>query len=265
MNILQRNNVHQAGSGRQTIMFGHGFGCDQTVWQNIVPYFKEDYQVVLFDYVGSGNSDKSVYSAEKYNSLHGYAEDVIDVCDALGLQKIIFVGHSVSGMIGALASMKRPELIEQLIMIGPSPRYINEPGYQGGFDRSDIDELLDMMEVNYREWAKYLAPVASKNEDRPEVTERFEELLNANDPVIARQFAEVTFTSDIRSDLPNVTVRTLVLQTKEDAIVPGEVSEYIVEHIPNSSLVVMDAKGHNPHLSHPYETVLAIKEFLEKA
>ncbi|AXI00497.1 alpha/beta hydrolase [Sporosarcina sp. PTS2304] len=260
--IIKRNNVHIIGSGKQTIVFAHGFGCDQSVWKKVVPAFEDDYRIVLFDYVGSGQSDKMAFSTDRYNSLHGYAQDVIDICDALDLQNILYVGHSVSGMIGVLASIKRPELIEKLMMIGPSPHYLNEPDYYGGFEREDIDELLDMMEMNYKEWAKYLAPLAMKNEDRPHLSEEFETMLYTNDPGIARNFAEVTFTSDIRADLPNVTVKTLIMQPIEDSIVPIEVGKYINDRIPNSELVIMQAKGHNPHISQPEETIKEIKRFI---
>ena len=261
--IVTRNHVQTSGSGEKVIVFAHGLGCDQTVWKNVIPAFVADYRIVLFDYVGSGRSDKSAYSPDRYNSLHGYAQDLIEVSEALQLKNIIFVGHSVSGMIGALAAIKRPELIDKLIMIGASPHYLNEADYHGGFERDDIVELLDMMEINYKEWAKYLAPIAMPNEESPELTAEFESMLNANSPGIARQFAEATFMSDHRTDLPNIPVQTLIIQTKEDAIAPLEVAQYLNEHIPDSELVIMEtAKGHNPHISHPAETVRAIKQFI---
>jgi sigma-B regulation protein RsbQ len=227
-----------------------------------VPAFEPNYRVVLFDYVGSGRSDKSAYSRDRYNSLYGYAQDVLDVCDALELENIIYVGHSVSGMIGTLVSIKRPELFEKLIMIGPSPHYLNEPDYYGGFQEEEIHELLDMMETNYLEWSKYLAPIAMQND---EYVGDFEALLNANDPVIARQFAEVTFFSDHREDVPKIPVRTLILQTSADAIAPPEVAQFLHEQIPGSELVMMKtAKGHNPHISQPEETVQEIRRFIEE-
>ncbi|WP_252504353.1 alpha/beta fold hydrolase [Sporosarcina sp. Marseille-Q4943] len=260
-NILDRNYVHVSGSGDQTIMFAHGFGCDQTVWNNIMPAFEPDYRVVLIDYVGSGRSDKSAYSRDRYDSLYGYAQDVIDVYDALELESIIYVGHSVAGMIGTLVSIKRPDLIEKLIMIGSSPHYLNEPDYYGGFEEEDIHELLDMMETNYLEWAKYLAPIATQND---ELAEDFEARLKANDPAIARQFAEVTFYSDHREDLPKISARTLILQTSTDAIAPPEVGQFLHEQIPGSELVMMKtARGHNPHISHPEETVQEIRRFID--
>ena len=262
IDIKKRNAVRITGSGEQTIVLAHGFGCDQTVWSNIIPAFKDNYRIVTFDYVGSGLSDKTAYSADRYDSLSGYAQDVIEVCDALELQNIIYVGHSVSGMIGVLTTVQRPDLMDKMIMIGPSPHYLNESDYNGGFEREDIDELLDMMEMNYKEWAKYLAPLSMKNEDRPELSDDFETMLATNDPDIARQFAEATFLSDVRQELPKVSTKTLILQPTEDSIVPIEVGEYIQKHIPNSELVIMKAKGHNPHISHPEETIEDITSFI---
>lgn len=261
-NVIKRNNVNIVGNGSETIIFGHGFGCDQLVWKEVIKEFEAHYKVVTFDYVGSGQSDKSVYSKERYSSLHGYKQDLLEVCDSLEANRFIFVGHSVSGMIGMLASIERPELFSRLVMIGPSPHYLNEPGYQGGFDKGDISELLDMMEVNYKEWAKYLAPVAMSNEDRPELAENFEKLLCSNDPKIARQFAEVTFMSDVREELGKVSVPTLIMQTQYDAIAPLEVGRYVHGRIPESRLVIMDAMGHNPHISDAEETIAVIKEYL---
>lgn len=260
--ILKRNNVRITGQGEKTIVFGHGFGCDQQVWNNTITDFEKDYRVVTFDYVGAGSSDKKAYSKERYSTLGGYKQDLLEVCKSLEVEGILFVGHSVSAMIGMLASIERPELMEKMIMIGPSPYYMNEPGYNGGFERADIDELLDMMETNYMEWAKYLAPVVMQNEQRPKLTEEFEHLLCSNDPMIARQFAEVTFTTDLRDQLEKVTVPTLILQTKFDAIAPAEVGQYVHDHIQGSQLIVMEAVGHNPHLSDSGETVHHIKAYL---
>lgn len=261
--IVKRNNVKLRGYGRQVLVFGHGFGCDQYVWNEIAPAFENKYRVVLFDYVGSGKSDKSAYSAERYSTLHGYKKDLLELCDALELEDVVFIGHSVSSMIGMLASIERPGLMDKLVMIGPSPFYINEDGYYGGFERSDIDGLLDLMETDYKEAAKYLAPVVMQNEDRPELAEEFERVLCSNDPVIARQFAEVTFKSDVRPELGEVAVPTLILQPHFDAIAPPDVGRYVHEHIEGSQLVVMEAKGHSPHISDSQETIAHIQSFLD--
>ncbi|GKV56882.1 sigma factor SigB regulation protein RsbQ [Sporosarcina sp. NCCP-2222] len=262
MSIKQRNHVTVLGNGEKTIVFAHGFGCDQTVWNRIGPAFEKDYRIVLFDYTGSGRSDKSLYSSERYSSLDGYALDLVEIADEMNLSDVIFVGHSVSSMIGAIASIQRPHLMDRLIMIGPSPHYMNDGDYKGGFEREDINELLDMMELNYKEWAKYLAPVVMKNEERPELASNFERTLSENDPVIARRFAEVTFTSDLRDRLAQVSVPTLILQTREDAISPIEVGEYVHEHIKGSEFVLMNARGHNPHISDPEETIQVIRDYL---
>lgn len=263
-NVMTRNNVKVIGAGEQTIVFAHGFGCDQSMWQYIAPSFEGDYRIVLFDYVGSGNSDLHAYRAEKYSSLHGYVQDVLDVMEALELRDVIFVGHSVSSMIGMLASIKCPEYFDKLIMIGPSPRYLNEgEHYVGGFDLSDINELLDMMEMNFTGWASFLAPIAMNNPDLPQLTKELEQSFISTDPVIAREFAEVTFLSDHRSDLSKSTIPTLIMQCSDDSIVPLDVGEYLHSHLKNSTLRIMEAKGHYPHISHPAETITLIKEYLQ--
>jgi sigma-B regulation protein RsbQ len=262
-NILVRNNVRVFGQGTQPMMFAHGFGCDQNMWRFVTPDFEEDYRIVLFDYVGSGKSDLQAYSAERYGDLNGYAQDVLDICAALGLTDVIYVGHSVSSVIGMLASIREPERFERLILIGPSPCYINDPpAYVGGFERADIEGLLDVMEKNYIGWASFLAPVVMKNPERPELTRELGESFCSTDPKIARRFAEVTFFSDNRSDLPKVTIPSLIMQCSDDAIAPLGVGDYLRRHLPQSTLRVMRATGHCPHMSHPEETTQIIKEYL---
>lgn len=260
--IQQRNHVRVFGKGKKTIMFAHGFGCDQQVWHRITPAFEKDYQVVLFDYVGSGYSDKHAYQLDRYKTPAGYASDVLEICDAFDLRDVIFVGHSISGVIGLLASIERPELFDKLCLIGSSPRYINEPGYAGGFEEDDIDDLIEMMERNYKEWAQYLAPIASKNTDRPALTEEFEAYLMANDRQIVKHFCEMTFKIDVRDQLEKVETPSLLLQSQDDTIVPYEISRYMHEKMKNSKLVLMQATGHNPHLSAPEEVIQYIKEFI---
>ncbi|WKA54736.1 alpha/beta fold hydrolase [Planococcus shixiaomingii] len=262
--VIKRYNVSLSGHGDKVLVFAHGFGCDQYVWKKVAPAFEMKYRVVLFDYIGSGKSDKSAYSAERYSTLHGYKEDLLNLCDALQLKNIVFIGHSVSSMIGALAAIERPDLIKNLIMIGPSPHFLNEPGYEGGFEKETIDGMLEMMEVDYEGWAQFLAPVIMQNGDRPHLTEEFEQVLCSNDPVIARHFAAATFLADVRTDLEKVTVPTLILQTKEDAVAPVAVGEYVHSKIPDSEFTLMEATGHNPHVSHAEETIAKIKEYLEK-
>src|ERR1043166_8285362 len=225
--VQRRNNVVVRGRGTEPMLFAHGFGCDQTMWRFVTPAFERDYRIVLFDYVGSGKSDLSAYDSEHYATLNGYAQDVLDICEALDLQDVVFVGHSVSSMIGVLAANRAPERFSRLVMVGPSPRYINDVGYIGGFERADIEGLLDLMERNYLGWASYLAPVVMKNDARPELTQELRESFCSTDPKIARRFAEATFFSDNRADLAKVRIPSLIMQCSEDAIAPVEVGSYL--------------------------------------
>ena len=261
-NILERNNVKIFGSGTEPLMFAHGFGCGQNMWRFMTSAFEEDYRIILFDYVGSGKSDLKAYRPERYATLEGYARDVLEICDALDLKDVIFVGHSVSSMIGALASIKRPELFKHLIQIVPSPCYINDADYVGGFDRADIEGLLDMMDKNYIAWANFLAPVIMKNSDRPELGQELEESFCSTDPLIARRFAEATFFSDNRADLSKVKTPSLIIQLTDDAIAPVAVGDFLHKNIPNSTLRLLEASGHCPHMSHPQETIGIIKDYL---
>lgn len=262
--ILTRNNVKISGDGAQSILFAHGFGCDQNMWRYIVPEFEKDYRVVTFDYVGSGGSDLTAYSPEKYGELSGYAQDVLDICDALELEDVIFVGHSVSCMVGVLASIERPGLFEKLIMLGPSPCYINQTDYVGGFERTDIEGLLDLMDKNYLGWASFLAPVVMKNPERPELGQELEKSFCSTDPKIARKFAEATFYSDNRTDLPKLKTHSLIVQISDDNIAPVSVGEFMHRKLPGSVYHLLEASGHCPHMSHPRETTLIIKEFLAR-
>jgi len=262
-NIIYRNHVKISGNGKQTILFANGFGCDQTMWRSVAKEFEEDYRVVLFDYVGSGKSDIQAYDSNRYNDLSGYAQDVLDICEALELKDVIFVGHSVGSMIGALASIAQPERFERLILVGPSPCYLNDPpNYFGGFTREDLLGLIDMMERNYIGWAKFFAPTVMNNSDRPELTEELEESFCSTDPIIARQFALATFFADNRSDLSKVSVPSLILQCSQDVIASYEVGQYVHQQLHNSIFTLMKATGHCPHLSHPEETISHIRQFL---
>ena len=260
--VRARNNVVTRGQGTQPMLFAHGFGCDQHMWRFVTPAFEEDYRVVLFDYVGSGKSDWSAYDPQRYSTLDGYARDVLEICAELDLRDVIFVGHSVSAMVGVLAANEEPERFADLILIGPSPRYINDSDYVGGFERADIEALLDTMERNYLGWASFLTPIIMKNPERPELARELEASFCSTDPEIARRFAEATFFADNRADLPKVRVPSLVLQCSEDAIAPTEVGEYTHRHLPGSTLRVMKATGHCPNLSHPEETIRLVKNYL---
>jgi sigma-B regulation protein RsbQ len=262
--VLKRNNVKVSGRGERPLMFAHGFGCDQNMWRFVAPAFEDDFRVVLFDYVGSGKSDLRAYDPRRYSTLDGYARDVLDVCHALNLSDVIFVGHSVSSMVGVLASVKAPRLFSRLILVGPSPRYVNDPpDYFGGFEREDILGLLDLMEKNYVGWASFLAPVVAKNPERPELAGELRESFCSTDPRVARRFAEATFLADNRGDLAEVRVPSLIMQCSEDAIAPLEVGDYLSRHLPGGTLRVLEATGHCPHMSHPEETVRVIREYLK--
>jgi sigma-B regulation protein RsbQ len=264
--ILKRNNVRVFGDGTQPMLFAHGFGCDQNMWRFVTPAFEHDYRIVLFDYVGSGKSDLDSYDERRYATLNGYAQDVVDVCKALDLHDTIFVGHSVSGMIGLLAALDEPDRFERLIMVGPSPRYINDPpAYIGGFDRTDIEGLLDMMDKNFIGWAGYLAPAIMQNPEHPEFTKELEESFCSTDPRIARQFAEATFFADNRRDLARVSHPVLIMQCSDDIIAPLAVGSYLSNAMPGSTLKVMKATGHCPHVSHPEETIEVIKDYLQSS
>lgn len=263
--VLTRNNVQITGNGTQPMLFAHGFGCDQNMWRFVTPAFANDYRIVLFDYVGSGKADVSAWDPHRYSTLNGYAQDVLDIIEALDLRDIIFVGHSVSSMIGVLAANKAPERFSKLIMVGPSPRYINDGDYVGGFEQKDIEGLLDLMDRNYIGWANFLAPVVMKNDDRPELTQELHESFCSTDPKITRRFAETTFFSDNRADLARVRVPSLIMQCSEDAIAPVEVGNYLHRALPQSTLRMMKATGHCPHVSHPEETIEAIASYLNAA
>lgn len=263
-NILARNNVTVYGQGEQPMLFVHGFGCDQNMWRFVTPAFAEDYKIILFDYVGSGQSDLQAYQPDRYAELNGYTQDILEICEALALNQVILVGHSVSCITGLLAAIQKPEWFEHLILIGPSPCYINDPpDYIGGFERQDIEALLDIMEKNYLGWASFLAPLIMKNPEHPELTQELQESFCSTDPVIANRFARTTFYSDNRSDLANVTVPSLILQCAEDAIAPTEVGEYMHRQLARSTFKQMQATGHCPHMSHPQEVIKLIKEYLD--
>lgn len=263
--VLARNNVKVFGSGTQPMLFAHGFGCDQNMWRMMTPAFEQDYRIVLFDYVGAGRSDVTAWDAERYSTLDGYASDILDVVEALDLRDVVLVAHSVSSMIGVLAANRAPDRFAQIIMVGPSPRYINEEGYVGGFERQDIEGLLDMMDQNFVGWANFLAPAIMKNAERPELGQELTDSFCSTDPVIARRFAEATFFSDNRADLPKLTVPSLVLQCSEDMVAPDAVGDYVHRVTPNSTLRVLSATGHCPHMSHPEETIAAIRDYLGSA
>jgi sigma-B regulation protein RsbQ len=261
---LSRHNVHVVGSGTVPMVFAHGFGCDQNMWRLIVPAFERDYRIVLFDYVGHGGSDVRAYDPAKYRSLDGYAEDVLELCRELDVRHGVFVGHSVSAMVGVLASLREPDRFDSIVMVGPSPAYIDDPeaGYVGGFRREDIDALLESLDSNYLGWSAAMGPVIAGTPDRPEVGDELTRSFCRTDPKIAKAFARATFLSDNRKDLERVAARCLVLQCSNDVIAPEGVGRFVHERLPRSELVLMQATGHCPHLSAPDETIAAMQAFL---
>jgi sigma-B regulation protein RsbQ len=265
VSAIRRNNVTVCGRVEgQPMVFAHGFGCDQNMWRYVWPAFAEDYEIVLFDHVGMGGSDVRAYDPDRYSSLGGYAQDVLDICRELELEDVVFVGHSVSAMIGLLASIEEPDRFDRLVLIGPSPRYLDDEGYVGGFGRADIEGLLQSLESNYLGWSSVMAPVIMGNPDRPELGEELASTFCQADPEIARQFAHVTFLSDNRDDLGRVTTPALVLQCSDDVIAPDEVGRYMHRRLAGSRFVQLAATGHCPNLSAPEETVAAIASYLSE-
>ena len=263
MGVRTRNHVQVSGQpGGRPIVFAHGFGCDQNMWRFVAPEFEADHWVVVFDYVGAGGSDLAAYDPERYASLDGYATDVVEIAEELDLEDAIFVGHSVSSMVGVLAAKRVPGRFGKLVLVGPSPRYIDDDGYTGGFSREDIEELLESMDANFLGWSSAMAPAIMGNADRPELGEELTESFCRTDPEIAARFARATFLSDNRADLPGVGVPTLVLQCSDDVIAPDAVGEYVHRQIPGSRFVKLAATGHCPNLSAPRETTAAIRAFI---
>ena len=263
MSAARRNNVtiHGVPDG-PPMVFAHGFGCDQAMWRFVWPAFADEYRIVLFDHVGYGGSDTSAFDPRRYSSLGGYADDVLAICDELDLSDVVFVGHSVSAMIGVLAAAERPERFAKLVLVSPSPRYLDDEGYVGGFTEEDVQGLLDSLESNYLGWSSAMAPVIMGNPDRPELGEELTNSFCRTDPEVAATFARATFLSDNREDLPKIRTPALVLQCSDDAIAPQAVGEYVHERLPDSRYRLLDATGHCPNLSAPQETVAAIEEFL---
>ncbi|TCD08549.1 alpha/beta hydrolase [Pedobacter frigidisoli] len=260
--ILIRNNVKILGEGSQVIIFAHGFGCAQSSWKFMTDAFLEDYRVILFDYVGSGESDITQYNHFKYSTLDGYACDVVEIIEALDLIDVIFVGHSVSSMIGMIAALQKPKAFKKLVFIGPSPRYLNDRDYIGGFEASDIELIFSQIADDYADWAKGIAPVVMDNDDKPELTNFLLECFEQTEPSIALSFAMATFKTDCRERLKDLTIPSLTLQSSADPMVPTSAVEYIYANTPKNFLVVMEATGHYPHICEPDETIREIKEFI---
>lgn len=266
MSAASRHHVTVSGpEGAPVMLFAHGFGCDQNMWRHVAPAFSHDFRVVLFDHVGAGASDLTAWDPEKYSTLDGYASDVLDIIHELDLREVIFVGHSVSAMVGVLAHLAEPDRFASLVMVGPSPRYIDTEGYRGGFSEADIQELLESLASNYLGWSTAMAPVIIGNPERPELGLELTESFCRTDPAVARVFARTTFLSDTRDELRGVRVPTLVLQCSDDVIAPVEVGTYVSAAVADSTLVILEATGHCPNLSAPEETIAAISAFVRPA
>ncbi|WP_165986891.1 alpha/beta fold hydrolase [Streptomyces sp. YIM 98790] len=262
MDVLRRNHVRVTGRpDGPPLLLAHGFGCDQNMWRLVTPRLAPDFRILLFDYVGAGDSDLSAWREERYSSLEGYAQDIIEVLHALDPGPVVYVGHSVSAMTGVVAALREPELFSRLVLLTPSPRYLDDTGYRGGFSRQDIDELLESLESNYLGWSSRMAPVIMDTPDRPELQEELTNSFCRTDPAAARAFARATFLSDNRADLRQVTLPTLVIEAAHDSLAPREVGAYVRDAIPDSTLVTLDARGHCPHLSAPGATAAAIAAF----
>ncbi|MEC4720914.1 alpha/beta hydrolase [Noviherbaspirillum sp. CPCC 100848] len=264
VNPFQRNNVSQHGDGNIAMVFAHGFGCDKNMWRFVWPAFESQFRIVLFDHVGAGRSDTSEFESRKYASLERYADDVLEICAGIDAENIIFVGHSVSATIGALASIKAPDLLSRLVMVAPSPCFINDRDYVGGFDRDTMDRLLDFLDENFEAWASAIAPTVMGNLDRPELGAELTQSFCRMEPEIAKHFARLTFNSDHRSDFAKVEIPTLVMQCSQDAIAPDAVGLYVQQCIKGSHFVQLKATGHCPNMSAPDETIHAIRKFLNE-
>ncbi|OYU38141.1 MAG: alpha/beta hydrolase [Pseudorhodobacter sp. PARRP1] len=261
--FVSRHKAKISGSNGPTLLFAHGFGCDQSVWRSILPSFEEQYRVVVFDHAGAGGSDRSAYDSYRHSSLAGYAEDVIALCEELMSDRVVMIGHSVSSMIGALAAIQRPDLFSHLLMIGPSACYVNDGDYLGGFDRPELEQFLDLLEANFQGWGTALAMLSMGNRERPELADALRDRICRTDPVIAGVFARVTFFSDLRADLPLLMTPTTILQCRDDPISPEAATAFVNANVRDSRLVQVNASGHCPHISHPDELIQAVRLALE--
>lgn len=265
MNVLDRHNVRRLNAGHpRAIVFAHGYGCDQQVWRQVAPAFEADHEVLLFDYAGCGGADLAAYDLQRHGSLLGHAQDLIAVCEAAGLDRPVLVAHSVSTMIGVVAARLRPDLFSALALVAPNPCYVNQPGYVGGFEADDIDELLDTLDSNYFSWARMMAPVIMGHADRPELGQALANSFCATNPAVARHFARVTFLADHRADLAHVQPPCLLLQCADDALAPLAVGDYLQQQLPRGELLRLRATGHCPHLSAPQETTAALRRFVDR-
>ncbi|BBP44386.1 alpha/beta fold hydrolase [Thiosulfativibrio zosterae] len=261
--IQHRNNVQIVGEGSKTLMLAHGFGCDQNMWRFLTPYLEDNYQVILFDYVGCGKSDFNAFNKSRYSSLEGYAQDILDICQAFELKDIIFVGHSVSSIIGMLASLKKPTYFAKLAMVCPSPCFLNlPPDYLGGFEKDDLVELINLMDKNYIGWANFLAPLVMGQKNDAELIEELESSFCSTDPNFAKPFAKATFFSDYRKELNEVTHPSLIIQSTDDSLASVDIGHYMQNEMPAAELAIIEAHGHCLHMTKPQEVMECLKDFI---
>jgi sigma-B regulation protein RsbQ len=264
MQALKRNNVTRFGHGERTLLFAHGFGCDQSMWRAVAPAFAEEASIALFDLVGAGGSDVSAYDPDRYSALEGHADDLVDICVELDAPKLTYVGHSVGATIGVIAALKRPDLFDEMVLICPSPRFANTDAYHGGFDEPDLDELLGWMATNHREWSAAMAP-SVVGPDQPELQQIWTQSVCSVDPAVVNQFARITFKSDHRAEFQRLAKPTLIIDCKLDSLAPPEVGAWVQEAIAGSRRVTLDTQGHCPHMTSPVAVTHAIRQFLADA
>jgi sigma-B regulation protein RsbQ len=262
---MHNNAITLRGNGAKPMLFVHGFGTDQAMWRYIAPAFEDSHKVVLYDHIGSGRSDLRLYDKRKYAHYEGYADDLIEICDALDLRGIDLAAHSAGCMMAVLAARRCSELFDRLMLLGASPCYVNHEDYTGGFSREDINDLLAFLEINPAGWSANLTPMVMANAERPELAAELEAFFVRNDPKIMHHFACAVFLSDHRADLEGLKVPTLIMQCRDDIVAPLEVGDYMHAKLPNSTLKVLDTHGHYPQLSHPGPVTDAIRDYLNGA
>ncbi|MGI4884032.1 MAG: alpha/beta fold hydrolase [Janthinobacterium lividum] len=261
--VLARNAVQVLGHGKPPLLLCNGFSCSQTVWHHFVAALGVHHQVILFDHVGSGASDPDAYDPLKYGTLAGYAQDVVEICQALELRGAVIMGHSVGATIALLAAAQAPEHFAKAVLLAPSPCYLNRPGYYGGFERTDLDDILALLDTDT--WGQSFAHLLTGPANPDSVAEELAEQFCASNSAAARRFARVAFLSDHRADVPRLRLPTLVLQCTHDMVVPPAVGAYLLQHLPDARLMTLRATGHCPHLSAPVETLAALLPFLTNA